>query len=374
MLNINDFCYYTMENKITGLLYGSILGDIIGSTYKGKDYSNGYKINPADIDMASADWTSVSDRSIILMNAIAHSHDYINIFAIAEKLREWQDKGIIELPPRYDRHIGMNLNFVLKQKEYLTNPIKSSKKSYKLMGGDSAPNDALVSISICGVSRHWYRNTILYSTITTYDSRCLVAGLTNNFIINCIFNNTPINWHYINPICQKAIVSHGIKKTQNLIEYNNHLHLALNYKNFLANYYKERKSPDCVGDDSESKSDYDGANGSAYLEFLKKLNIGNYNENDNQSYVLIGMVLSMITAIDIQYEISVGRYPSGEYFRRRVRETASCGGDATANCAIVGAVIGVFVGFSALPADWLEKINNRAWLDLKIKAFIKQLR
>jgi ADP-ribosylglycohydrolase len=346
-----------MENKIKGLVYGSILGDIVASTYKGKDYSAEYKIKYKDVDMISQDWTSVSDRVIILMNSIANSKEYINIFALAEKFREWQDKGIIELPTRHDRHIGMNLNFVLKQKDYLTHPIKSSKSSYKLMGGDSSPNDALVSNAVCGLSQNWYKNTILHTIITTYDSRCVAACLMQSFIVNCIFRQKPIDWQYINPICQRAIVSQVMKKTPNLIEYNNHLHLALNYKNFLVNHQKSENAGD-TGD-------------TAYLVFIKKLNIGNYNENDNQSYVLLGMILAMIIAIDIQHEISAGRYPNMWYFKQRIQETASCGGDATANCSIVGSIIGVFIGFDNLPKEWLQKMNNSSWVDLKVTAFCR---
>ncbi len=341
------------KNKIKGLIYGSILGDIIGAPHKGRDRIAGQEIKYQDIEMNVRDWTSISERMILLMEVVQSSRDCINVFSTAEKLYEWQNNGINELPSRTDRHIGMNLNFVLKQKNYLENPIKSSKNSYMLMDSDNAPNDALANVSLFGAFSNWYQNTILYTLIISYDSRCVVACLTHAFIINNILNSKLINWNHLTPICQKIIVSQKIKKTHNLIEYNNFLCLALNYKNFLNEHKKKSTNND-----------------SAFLSFLKKLNIGNYNDNDSQSYVLLGMVLSIITIIDMQSILLKKDTINSEYFIRRIKETASCGGDSTTNCAIVGSIIGAFLGVEGLPEEWMKKINHKSWLDLKIDTFI----
>jgi ADP-ribosylglycohydrolase len=350
------------RNKIKGLIYGSILGDIIGAPHKGKDRGPQYETKYQDVKMDVQDWTSISERTILMLDVIKeYPLDHLNIFLAAEKLCEWQNDGIIELPPRTDRHIGMNLNFVLRQKEYLNDPIKSSKNSYKLMDSDGATNDALANVSIFGLFDNWYKNTILYTLITTYDSRCVVACLTHAFIINCIANNRLINWNHLTSICQKIIVSQKIKKNHNLIEYNNFLCLALNYKNFLNDFKKKS----ALGGDTPLDS--------AFLSFLKNLNIGNYNDNDSQSYALLSMVLSIITVIDMQNMLSEGNGITAEYFKRLLQEIASCGGDSTTNCAIVGSILGVFLGNENLPNEWVEKINFKSWLDLKVDDFISHM-
>ncbi len=353
-----------MDDRIRGLVYGAIIGDIVGVSYKGKDNSEEYRTNYVDVDIQNGDWTSVTDRLTILMGAIAKSKDYINIFYLADRMYEWQAKGLTELPPKENRHIGMNLNFVLKQKDYLANPLKSSKNSYGKTGGDSATNDSIVCNSICGIAKEWHKNTILHTTITTYDSRCIASCLTQSFIINCIFWRKQINWRYIHPLCHRMIVAHKVRKQSNLIEYNNHWHIALNYKNFIHNYCREQARKGTACDDEDSH----------FLAFLKRLKIGNYNDNDNQSYSLLCMVLAIITAIDIQHELSNDRQPNEVYYRRRIQELASCGGDSTSNCAVVGSIIGVFIGYSDLPGDWLKKINNRSWLELKLCEFIKRIK
>ncbi len=359
------------KNKIKGLIYGSILGDIIGVPYKGKDQGSGQETKYQDVEMSVKDWTSISERTIMLLEIISSSKNgNINIFAAAEKLCEWHNNGIVELPPRTDRHISMNLNFVLKQNDYLENPIKSSKKSYKLMDCGSAPNDAFVNVFIFGIFNTWYKNTILYTMITTYDSRCIVAGLTFAFIINSIINGQLINWNNLTPICQKIIVSQKIKKSHNLIEYNNFLSVALNYKNFLTNYQNKQNKQNYFHDRDKNIETID----SAFLVFLKTLHIGNYNENDNQSYVLQGMILAIITAIDIQDSLSKKEVINEEYFMRRIKETASCGGDSTTNCIIVGSIVGIFLGFDKLPEQWIKKINYKSWLDSKVDTFISNIK
>lgn len=341
-----------MENKVKGLIYGAIIADIVAKPYRNKDYSSGYRVTPKDIDFTEKDWSSVSDMLILVLQTITESMEYINCFRLANLLKEWQEKGIIDLPQK-EKYIGMQLNFILNQKSYLNNPIQSSKNSYKRTGAESAMNDALFSNAVCGLLRNWHKNTILHTVITTYDSRCVVSCIIQSYIINCIFYGKQINWQYLNPICQKIIVTHKIQKTQNLLEYNKHWHLALNYKNYIKNHM----------DDDESY----------YLSFLKKLNIGNYSNNDTQNYVMIGFVLSIVIVIDIQHQLECGHTVNGDYYKKIIQETASCGGDSVANCSIVGAIIGVMIGCNKLPLDWLKKIPHKDWLEYKIKPFISKI-
>lgn len=39
------------------------------------------------------------------------------------------------------------------------------------------------------------------------------------------------------------------------------------------------------------------------------------------------------------------------------------GGDADANAAVAGALLGCKLGLSAIPASWIESLHHRRWLD-----------
>ena len=57
------------------------------------------------------------------------------------------------------------------------------------------------------------------------------------------------------------------------------------------------------------------------------------------------MILSIITVIDIQHKIKNKEVIDTEYYCRRIKEVVSLGGDATSKAAIVGSMIGLFIGY-----------------------------
>ena len=55
------------------------------------------------------------------------------------------------------------------------------------------------------------------------------------------------------------------------------------------------------------------------------------------------------------------RYPKAEYMDA-VMEVILQGGDASANGCLVGAIMGLRVGFGKLPTHWLAHLHGRDWL------------
>jgi hypothetical protein len=158
--------------------------------------------------------------------------------------------------------------------------------------------------------------------------------------------------------------------------YTTHWHTALSYKRFVENYAPVAEV-NCVNAVEVNTVDTDKSvdpADSAFLVFVRKLNIGNYDTNENQTYTLLSFVLCIVIVIDIQNEISEGRYPGGDYYKRRLREIVSCGGEATTHGAVLGSIIGLFVGFKNLPEEWIKKISNLKWLTLKTDKFCQKMK
>ena len=44
------------------------------------------------------------------------------------------------------------------------------------------------------------------------------------------------------------------------------------------------------------------------------------------------------------------------------------GGDADTNCAVAGSLLGAYLGVEALPAQWLNGLARREWLERKVEA------
>lgn len=56
-------------------------------------------------------------------------------------------------------------------------------------------------------------------------------------------------------------------------------------------------------------------------------------------------------------------------FADTLQHIARQGGDADTNGAVCGALLGAKIGYRALPAEWLQALPHKAWLDRKVAAF-----
>jgi hypothetical protein len=57
-------------------------------------------------------------------------------------------------------------------------------------------------------------------------------------------------------------------------------------------------------------------------------------------------------------------------FEHTMQLVAREAGDADTNGAVCGAMMGVRLGYRALPLEWLRALPNKQWLDRKIVAFL----
>ena len=63
------------------------------------------------------------------------------------------------------------------------------------------------------------------------------------------------------------------------------------------------------------------------------------------------------------------------YFKRRIQEIASLGGDSAVNCSLVGGIIGVALGYDKLPKDWILNIAliRREYMNSKIDHYVNAI-
>lgn len=354
-----------IKKKIYGLVWGATLGDTLGKKYEGHTtYNNVYDLNSYEIDFENDkdnDWTDDTDMLVLVMENL-YDYDYrININELSLAFKYWQKNGFKELGDTYPYGIGSQINFILSQTNYTENPIKSSKKSYRMMSFETAGNGALMRNAICGITKKWSNNTIKQCIITNYDTRCIASCLVQSYIINCIFYKIKINWDYIFKVCL-CIIKSGYKKNRNTIEFEKYWHLGLNYENLVKNY---NNMHDITLENLNEKE-------TCFLNFLKKLNIGNYELNGQQSYTLLGMTLCIAIILDINYYIKINKkHPDVFYYMAKIKEVISVGGDTDTNACIIGSIIGVYIGVDNLPKEWINKTKHMEWLNIKINNFIK---
>jgi ADP-ribosylglycohydrolase len=348
-------------NKICGLVWGAALGDALGKFYEGKGIRSYEQhiceFNEVDFpNECNNDWTDDADQLVLVMDNLVENNMRINVKPLARSFKRWKFEGFPELGDNYGNGIGLQTNFVVTQEGYLEDPLRSSRRSYLKMG-DKAGNGALMRNAICGITSEWHQNTILQCLITHFDSRCVASCLVQSYIINCLFTNENISWDYIYNICENYIEKHRIRRDQNLAEFNNFWNIGLDYGNLLSDH------------DQKENNDQ----GSCFLSFLKRLKIGNYEENGGQGYTLLAMALCIAIIFDMDFEKHrIRKNLDTSYYKRRIQEICSMGGDADTNSCIVGTIIGIEIGYKNIPKDWIQRTENRSWLNNKLRGFMRE--
>ncbi len=336
------------KSRVYGLVWGAALADALGEFYEGSGTRNGeYIYVPDDIifKREKQDWTDDTDQLLLLLDSILEGNGVVDAKCLARHLKDWHLNNNNQ---HYDvvreRHIGMYTNFVLSQRDFLSDPIGSCHESYVKLGADNASNGSLMRNAICGITSDWINNTIIQCRVTHPDIRCILSCLVQSYIIHCAFHRKIILWGYILGVC-RTYLNDNINPDTNrkFKDFQKFFRMGMQYAQ-----YKD-----------------------SFLKYIKQLNIGNYEVNDGQSYSLLCMTLCMVAIIDIVRSSAIA--PS-TYYETRIKEIISLGGDADTNATVVGAIIGCYHGIKCLPQQWIGKIENAAFLQEKIKLFVEGIR
>jgi ADP-ribosylglycohydrolase len=379
-----------LVNHIKGMIYGQALGDAVGLTTEFKfkrdrpDYTFPYKDsirkNPV------CDWTDDTDQMILIMESIIESdHDFISqpleskdLANFAAKLGNWKNSGFPELGDKYGMGLGGNTNMVLIHPQFGKKLYIPSAEIWINSGKRLAPNGAIMRTSILAILHLFgkecpeYWETIKnYCEITHYDIRCiiscwvlveslriilrllisgkqkLISGIkkeVHKTILNIIQNNESLHTHYPQTINETAPVTGRIRHQPTPKIYAEEKWFTENGK------YKLR----------EELSYYFNCN----LEELELDELGKIG----YTYKCMGC---SIWALDIissfQRKKNISRRTIGSLnFKKIINAVVKECGDADTNAAVVGAIIGAFIGYDQLPTDWLQALPNKDWLDKKI--------
>ena len=115
--------------------------------------------------------------------------------------------------------------------------------------------------------------------------------------------------------------------------------------------------------DSTRKADY-----MRRMTNTKRLEDLMLGERENQSYTLKTCAAAMWTFRQLVKTPPANR--NAAFFKETICAIAAQGGNASANAAIAGAVLGAAVGFDRLPRDWRDALPHGQWLSAEIEAFL----
>lgn len=238
----------------------------------------------------------------------------------ASKLLDWKEHGFPGLGDSSGCGLGQMTKAVLQSTGYVLDPITVSREVWERSGRKNAANGAIMRTAIAGIPYFWdlgivEKNAVDMCLTTHADPRCVTSCVIVSLIIALILqeknNGSAIDVESIINTSRET----GVKYLPTSEDQEDLLHHT-----------------DSANDLSSLCLDETGKIGFTY----KCLGVGLWALRQAQR---------------------------GEGFPEIIQHITREGGDADTNCAVAGALVGVYLGFSQLPQSWLKIMPYEVWLD-----------
>ncbi len=323
---ITDKTKLTLFNKIAGLVYGCALGDCVGKQLKGRKKESITKFvaelpNRSYRGIDSGDWTDDTDHLILLLINITNKKLSFSVNKFVNQLVNWRNKGFYEVGDSVGIGIDTLTAQVLNSDKFVTDPFTTSINVQKKFDPPNRPyNTSIARSGILILNNNWSHHVITQCALTHADNRSIYVSWLLAYICKNIFigNNISIDKLFVN----KDLFIKGKEVIRDFAYYENIF--KTNDKKIL----------------------------------LEKLKI-----DDDPTYHAFKTLGCMIYTIRYLEE--------KQDFKELIYTIMNECGDSDTNCAVVGEIIGTYLGYDKLPIDWLNELVNRTFLDRKLIELFK---
>lgn len=351
---INSVAPGSQVDKILGTIYGHALGDAVGLNTEFKFKRDAPKIEyPYKEPIRSfpiCDWTDDTDHLILVMQSMISNKFQFDPKDIARRLKDWVDTGFEELGDTRGDGIGGSMNMVIAHNMFLEDPCAAASEIWHNSGKRLASNGSIMRTSIVGalpdptIVEHWAANL---SRVTHTDPRCVAACVLQSLIVGKIIYREVSAAENIDNLLADAV---NVARSYIIPDFNQP----------TAETQYNSTFKDC---DEEL---------SHWVQLAYTKNIAELNLDDmvRMGYVFKCLACSIYSLQVIKIALKNSTNPS---FKKVILKIASECGDADTNCAVAGATLGAYLGYSRLPQDWIIALPNRAWLNNIIVQFIDAL-
>lgn len=353
----------SLADKIFGVVYGHALGDAVGLITEFK-----FKRDKPTIDFPYeepvrnfpvCDWTDDTDHLILVMQSMIDNKFRLNNTDIAERLKNWVSTGFKELGDTVGLGLGGTMNMVINHAKFLENPNEAANEIWNNSGKKLASNGSLMRTSIVGTLPNF--NAVEFwaaelSRITHADPRCISACVLQSSIIFNLIYRTATTPENVDAMLQ---VSVNVSRK----------YITAEAEPVIFGEMRHQPTPACYHDPTFKTRDEELSHW-VQLAYTKCIGELRLDDMVKIGYVFKCLGCSIYALQVIKYALKNNRTPS---FRKFILKLASECGDADTNCAVAGAVMGSYLGYSNLPQDWIKALPNRGWLNNIVVNYINAL-
>jgi len=317
-------------DRIMGMIFGHALGSAVGIAGKYSMKKNCPKIAYPRAESVRGyplnDWSADTDRMILVMQAMTNSRE-ISVADISRRLKNWVEHGDgSPISCDDERAVGVSplLKMYVDNKQFLIDPTHVADDTWQKSGKKMITNLCLSWTPILGADTDTIRvktNSRILASTTHSDPKCSAACTMHAICTHALIyraDDTP-SCEWLNSLLAD-MVANGRER------------LSAGESDELAIWLQ-----------------------SAYTGGIADLEL----DQPPIDHVFKALGCSVFAMQIINCAIRYNVVPS---FKKIITHIASEGGDADINCALIGAVIGAYIGYSALPSDWIEALPAREWL------------
>lgn len=291
------------DDRIKGMIFGSILGYTYGATHIPKVFDLAEDVPEFNTDI---DWRTGVDPMFAVINALLSTDFKVDLPTIAKNLHT-SYTGVVNQHPSLS---GLTRE-TFADNEYLESPSKVALRHWIDLGRQFATNDIFCPLTATVLLEKRFESMMVISTIIQPDVRGMVAaGCYVDILHNLIWTDLP---------------------TDNIMK------IASNSIKIL--------------DSDEARTHVMQLLTKAYNDQISTLNLS----QPYTKFVYRGLAVTVYILQVIKIAKSRNVIPS---FKKVMANIAHEQGDTTINCQIAGAVIGAFVGYKKLPKDWIQQLKN----------------
>ncbi|KAH6649508.1 ADP-ribosylglycohydrolase-domain-containing protein [Chaetomium tenue] len=365
----------TLQDRIAGALIGSALGDAIGLytefmtaataaiayptgkfTLGGGNHAVHTPPTPFKLDAHRApklpgDWTDDTDHALLVLLAFLHTartgtaggaegkgtelHPLPPMptqQALAERLRVWVSQGFrpLETMPL---GLGRLVGTVVASAGFDTDPERVAREYWEKTGRRVAPNGSLMRTHPLGLvclfraEEEAFEVAAALSRVTHFDPRCVLACVVGTGLVRALARGEVVVEADVD-----AVVKRGLKWFQGTGQDGGELDIEELWKHVGAEVDLEK------------------------LNLDEQAAIGYVYKTLGSGVVLLRMAIRRLAAS------KNGLLGRTLLFEQLITDLIMRGGDADTNACFAGALLGAYLGYSALPDHWKHGLKHQEWL------------
>ncbi len=362
ILMSHPFIKNTIHDKLIGTIFGSAIGDCVGlyteflskdlacKSYPDRKFSLLEPVTPFRYDshrnkFTLQCWTDDTDHALLIVLAFLHTGDGSIPCStdFASRLHIWVKQGLRCLDT-LPVGLGSTVGRVVLDKTFLTDPHGTARKHWVSTGCHNAANGSLMRCHPLGVMcllkslPETFRVAANFSLITHPDPRCVVSCCISVGLVRGLVLGEIIHEEQVDELIGRVVEWYESQRER-----------------------KENTSAEEIQVDDPSLDTAE------LWKHTRAKDLSELQLDDSQKmgyvYKALGASLLLLRIAMREVAATFGRLKDKlNLFEKLITSLVMEGGDADTNACVAGALLGAYLGYTALPPPWRDGLKYSDWL------------